>query len=145
MTIDIIKRLMDCSFQAKKITELTPPLPLKMVPRHNNIIEAIKDIGDKKERVYISDVSRSLGTTAPSITKLINQLEEIGYLIKITNEKDRRYVSIKLTEKGENHYKVYVEEYHKHLCELLEGLNEEDCLTAVNIINQVYDIMKENS
>lgn len=142
MHVEIVKNLIDACFTAKRITELTPPLPTGMVPRHNNVIDKIHELSQTKAHVYISDISRQLNTTAPSITKLVGQLEGMGYLVKIFDQEDRRYVSIKLTDKGESHYYAFIETYHKELAELMEDMNGDDCLSAVDTINRLYSKMK---
>ena len=137
-----MKQLIDACFLAKKVTELTPPLPGNMVPRHNNVIDAIYEMSQTQEQVFVSDVARRLGTTAPSITKLVSQLEKMGYVRKIPDPGDRRFVALELTPAGKDHYERFVRSYHAELAEALSDLDEEQCRTAVKTIELLYEKMQ---
>jgi len=138
MNVEIVKELLDTCFLAKKITEMTPTLPTGMAPRHNNIIDAIYVLSQEKERVFISDISKRLNTTAPSITKLVGQLEKMGYLIKIGHKEDKRFVSLQLTDAGVAHYEAFVRSYHNDLAEILAVLSDEECRTAIDVVKTLY-------
>jgi len=138
MNVEIVKELLDTCFLAKKITEMTPTLPTGMVPRHNNVIDAIYVLSQEKERVFISDISNRLNTTAPSITKLVGQLEKMGYLIKIGHKEDKRFVSLQLTDAGVAHYEAFVRSYHNDLAEILAVLSNKECRTAIDVVKTLY-------
>lgn len=142
MNTELVKQLIDACFLAKKVTELTPPLPGKMVPRHNNVIDAIHEMSRTQEQVFVSDVARRLGTTAPSITKLVSQLEAMDYVRKIPDPNDRRFVALELTPAGEDHYERYVRSYHAELAEALSDLDEDQCRAAVQTIELLYEKMQ---
>jgi DNA-binding MarR family transcriptional regulator len=139
---ELVKELVDACFLAKKITELTPPLPGKMVPRHNNVIDAIHELSQTQPRVFVSDVARRLGTTPPSITKLVGQLEDMGYVRKLPDPNDRRFVAPQLTDKGEDHFERYVRSYHEELAQALRDLDEDRCRTTVQTIRALYEKMQ---
>lgn len=142
MNAELVKQLIDTCFLAKKVTELTPPLPGKMVPRHNNVIDAIHELSQTQPQVFVSDVARRLGTTTPSVTKLVSQLEDMGYVRKLPDPKDRRFVALQLTEAGEDHFERFVRSYHAELAQALEGLDERQCLATVQTIQLLYDKMR---
>ena len=55
-----------------------------------------------RESVSPSELSAYSGTTLPTITGIINGLSNISCVKRERNEKDRRKVIIRLTEKGED-------------------------------------------
>lgn len=144
MNTETIKRLFDACFQAKKITEMMPELPEKMKPRHIHVIDAIYVNTLEKGTTRVSDVSKKMNITTPSVTKLINELEERKIVIKIPLLEDKRITLVKLTEKGIGYYLKYVKEYHEHLAILTKDINEEECKTAIKTIEKFYKIMSED-
>ena len=91
-----IKQLLDLCFFAKKITETLPALPEGMKPRYNSVLHTIYELGT----CHASDVSRQLNTTMPSITKMINELESFGLLIKMPDPNDKRALLLEVSEDG---------------------------------------------
>lgn len=55
---------------------------------------------NERETVNISDISRSLGMSLQSATNLIFRLEQLGYLERSKNNKDKRVSDVRLTAKG---------------------------------------------
>ncbi|MFD2881340.1 MarR family winged helix-turn-helix transcriptional regulator [Paenibacillus rhizoplanae] len=52
----------------------------------------------------VSEISRFLGLTPPTVTQLINSLEAKQMVERQADASDRRVVRIKLTEQGKNYY-----------------------------------------
>jgi DNA-binding MarR family transcriptional regulator len=55
---------------------------------------------NERDVVNISDISRSLGMSIQSATNLIFRLEQLGYLARSKNKKDKRVSEVRLTGKG---------------------------------------------
>ena len=77
MEISDVKKFLSACQEAKRITELMPPLPKGMSPRHIYVIDAVFQLSQCQEQVMVSDVSKLLGVTRPSITKVIQELEKL--------------------------------------------------------------------
>ena len=56
---------------------------------------------NERDTVNISDISRSLGMSLQSATNLVFRLEQLGYLERFKNNKDKRVSDVRLTAKGE--------------------------------------------
>ena len=108
MEISYVKDFLSACQDAKRITELMPPLPKGMSPRHIYVIDAVFQLSQCQEKVMVSDVSRLLGVTRPSITKVIQDLEKLKALTKIPDQEDKRIVHIALTSLGKEYYDFYV-------------------------------------
>lgn len=144
MNTEFIKKFLDSCQEAKKITELMPKLPDGMKPRHIHVIDAIHILSQKKEYVKVSDVSDELQVTRPSITKLINELEDKNVIVKNSEYSDNRITTLTLTLLGEKYYETYVAKYHNWLAELFVDIDKENILVTTETISKVYKLMKLN-
>ena len=142
MEISDVKEFLSACQEAKRITELMPPLPKGMSPRHIYVIDAVFQLSQCQEQVMVSDVSKLLGVTRPSITKLIQELEKLKVLTKIPDQEDKRIVHIALTPLGQKYYDFYVGGYHSWLASNFQNISPEDLSAAANTIHRVLEIMK---
>ena len=62
---------------------------------------------NERETVNISDISRSLGMSLQSATNLIFRLEQLGYLERSKNNKDKRVSDVRLTAKGKKRLSLF--------------------------------------
>ena len=143
MDTALVKQFLDSCHNAKRITELMPKLPKGMTPRHIHVIDAIVLTEQQKGKVQVSDISRHLNVTMPSVTRLVRELEEQGVLVKYPDREDGRNVLLKLTALGQEYYQRYVHVYYQELGQRLEEISRADLKTAVQTINKVYGCMKE--
>ena len=142
MDTELIKKFMDSFHLAKKIPGMMPKLPDGLTPRHIHIMECICRSGEKGIR--ISGIASELGSTMPSITKLVNQLVSMGFAVKEQDDSDKRAFSIKATSSGMDLYYIYVEEYYKVLADLFSEIPEEQLRTTMDVIKRTYSLLKEN-
>lgn len=145
MNIELIKKFLDACHQAKKITELMPELPIGIKPRHIHVIDVISRLSTYKEYVKVTDVSRELKVTKPSVTKLISELEANKVLVKRSSCSDKRIITLELTALGKKYYDIYVYRYQKWLSELFVDINEKDIAITGNTVEKCYEIMKSNN
>ena len=107
-TEEELKRFIDACGAARRIVETMPELPKGIKPRHIHVIDAVVLTGEKKGKVQVSDISRHLNVTMPSVTRLVSELEERAVLEKYADAEDGRNVLLKLTPLGESYYRRYV-------------------------------------
>ena len=62
---------------------------------------------NERETVTISDISRSLGMSLQSATNLVFRLEQLGYLERSKNNKDKRVSDVRLTAKGKKRLSMF--------------------------------------
>ena len=142
-TEEELKRFIDACTTARRIVETMPELPKGIKPRHIHVIDAIVLTEQQKGKVQVSDISRHLIVTMPSVTRLVRELEEQGVLVKYPDREDGRNVLLKLTALGQEYYQRYVHDYYQELGQRLEEISRADLKTAVQTINKVYGCMKE--
>ena len=100
MTQEKLKQVLDACFDAKRLIEKLPDLPDGMKPRQVHVLDAVNEIQKKQGFCRVSDISSYMNTTLPSITKLVQELEERNLLVKQADEKDKRVINLTLTEEG---------------------------------------------
>jgi len=143
MKTENVSDLLGACYEAKRIVELIPPLPEGMKPSHIHVIEIICRLQQANGTVRVSDIGAALHVTKPSITKLVNELVELGAVIKSQSSNDKRVFTVSLTALGDAYYKKYLEEYHSYLAEKLSGISEKDLKTTVQVIHEAYRIMSD--
>ncbi len=141
MDTALVKRFLDSCYNAKRIIELMPKLPAGMSPRHIQVIGAVCELGSSGEAVRVSDVSEYFNVTRPSITKLINELEDMGAVNKSPDPGDRRVIHVSLTELGEQYYDFHIRKYHAWIAGLLSEIDEEHFRIAAEMNDRVYEIL----
>jgi DNA-binding MarR family transcriptional regulator len=76
--------------------------------------------------VSLSEVSEHLGLQAPTTSKTIEELVQLEMVIRETAGEDRRRVTLRLTDRGEEELERVTEIAARGLAELLAPLGEED-------------------
>lgn len=70
-------------------------------PSEIKVLFAIKHgMNEEKRDMKVSEISKQLNITSPSVTQIINKLEKDDIVLRNINPTDRRAVNIRLTEKG---------------------------------------------
>lgn len=92
----------------------------------------------------ISDIAKAIKGTLPSVTKNIATLEELGYMKKQTNKKDRRIINVDLTDKGLALYRKDVSGFHEQNAEILQEISIEDMDTTIRTIKRIYELMSDS-
>ena len=148
LPVNEVRSLLDVCWKAKTITELMPALPKGMKPRYVHVIDAVWHINEPNRQdtgtARVGDVSTFLGVTTPSITKLVGEMADLGLVVKNADADDRRAVTLTLTERGLDIRRIYVEEYHAHLSQLLGGLTSDQCETTVRTLTEALRLMQED-
>lgn len=143
MQLTTIANLLSACHLARKITDLLPPLPPQMTPRHIFILEVIHNLSITQKTVKISDISEHMQVTRPSVTKMINELVQMDCLMKTTAAHDKRITWIKLTPLGEKYYDFYVSKFHNWLNSRLTDCSEADAQSAISMLHKLYNVLND--
>lgn len=139
----VIKAFFNSCRDAKKILELMPQLPQGLTPRHVQIIDTLHQLEQQGGPVKISDISDALQVTRPSITRLVAELAELGYIAKNASPTDGRVIIVSLTEAGTACYFIYVKRYHGWIGRQINGsLTEAELATAASATRRFYETLK---
>ncbi|CAK7056623.1 MAG: hypothetical protein DELT_01256 [Desulfovibrio sp.] len=138
MPTNMIGDLLVACHEARRVIEMMPKLPDGLSPRHVYVIDTIYQLRRGKQTVKVSDVSKKLRVTKPSITKLINELEKLSVVEKATDSKDKRIKLLTLTPLGEQYYDIYVYKYNLWLSEQLSDIHPHEVTTTIHTIKRIY-------
>ena len=139
---NLIKNIIDSCFLAKQITEMLPPLPVGMKPRHIHVIDAVCSLRSSQPSVKVTDISKFMNITTPSVTKLIKELCDLKALEKKIDSVDKRVTLIELTPLGELYYQKHVVDFQNKLLQSFKDIDETDCLCLVMTIKKIHAKMK---
>lgn len=86
----------------------------------------------------VSEISKILKVTAPTVTQLINDLEKDDLVTRMTDPSDRRVVRIKLTEKGLIITEKAKEAFFQSFSGLIDYLGEEESNQLADLLSKVF-------
>lgn len=93
--------------------------------------------------IKVSDISSALKVASPTVTQLINGLENNGFVERNIDKEDRRAVRVKLTDKGERLLEKASEALFNSFNGLVEYLGEEDSKKLMELLSKVYTYFNE--
>ncbi|WAM35025.1 MarR family winged helix-turn-helix transcriptional regulator [Caldicellulosiruptor morganii] len=115
--LSIFPMLMKNIFKKDEFTE-----EYGLGPRYMHILHLIDDFGP----MSISEISKRLSVSAPNMTPLIERLISEGYVIKNSQENDRRISIIQLTPKGRELVLLHTNWLNQNLKKRLERLSHDE-------------------
>ena len=136
-----MSKLLGACHEAKRIVELMPKLPQGMKPSHIHVIDIINQLQQRNGSVRVSDIGAALHVTNPGVTRLVNELVVLKAVEKTQSSEDKRVVTVRLTELGEDYLKKYIEEYHREVAGRLAEMSDEDVRMAAGVIHDAYQIL----
>ena len=95
--------------------------------------------------IKVSEISKCLHVTPPTITQLLKGLEANGLIERHIDPTDRRAVGIKLTEKGETVAQKAAEAFSASLHGLIEYLGEERSNQLAELLSDVFRYYNEKA
>ena len=99
MTSEIIKRMFDACYQAKRTREMLPPLPEGVRSSFIQYLDTIQSLEGQGVQVKVSDISDAMELPRPGVTRTVKEMEEKGYLKKMASEADGRVTYIAVTRR----------------------------------------------
>jgi DNA-binding MarR family transcriptional regulator len=114
--------------------------PMEPKKKHSELrlLVVIKRMGKQSdEGVKVSELSRFLRVTSPTVTQLLNQLEETGLVVRKEDPKDRRAVRVSLTVEGDETAKNALRGYMDRMNGLVDYLGEDDTENLTRLLKKV--------
>lgn len=92
------------------------------------LLKAIKDNGeeDKGFSITSSDLSNSLKNSKPATSRMLNLVEDKGFIVRTSKKNDRRIVYIQLTELGLKVLDEEVERFKILIEKVINKMGKED-------------------
>lgn len=88
-------------------------------------IHLLESIGKQSGRT-VSDIAEDLDITLPSVTVAVKKLIKKKYVVKHQNEKDKRSVSLHLTESGERVNRIHSYFHYRLTKAVVNELTDEE-------------------
>lgn len=145
MTSDKIKEVMDACYLAKRVRDMLPALPGGVTSSHIHYLDKIQQLQSMKDKVRVSDISDMLGLPRPSVTKTIKDMENLGFVKKLTTKEDGRVVYIQITDAGKALIDKYVDEYFTSLSKELTDITDEEANVMIEVVEKFYAAMSERN
>ena len=105
-------------------------------------IEMNSRIDDLENHVTAVEISERLDMDKPTISGIINRLEDKGYLEKLAHPTDGRSSILVLTDLCVEKLPLLEDLNNKVISQALEGLNEADLIVFQNLLNQIIENIK---
>jgi DNA-binding MarR family transcriptional regulator len=93
--------------------------------------------------IKVSEISKLLHVTSPSVTQLLKGLEANGLIERRIDPVDRRSVGVRLTERGEEVTRQAIEGLTRSLQGLIEYLGEEESNQLIELLSKVFHYFSE--
>ncbi|MGG0738379.1 MarR family winged helix-turn-helix transcriptional regulator [Niallia taxi] len=110
------------------------------------MLMAIKKGNQGKEKhITVTDLSTALKITSPSVTQVINVLENTGYVERVNDQQDRRIMRIVLTDKGNDITTQIFQKVEEKYSNLVDFLGEEKSNSLIELLDEVYSFFSEEA
>lgn len=92
----------------------------------------------RKDGISQQNIADETGRDKPSTTRLLDNLEKLGYIQRIADEKDRRINLIYLTELGKSSETKILTVVNKSFLDLTSGISQHEQETIRKIFKTIY-------
>lgn len=143
MNVELIKRMMDACYQAKRARDMLPPLPNGVMPSYICYMDVIKKLERRGIPAKVSDISDALNLPRPGVTRTVKEMVAKGYLEKTSSSEDGRVTYLTITEAGARISRKYDDEYFHAMEPFLQQIPDADVETTIRTIETFYQVMYE--
>ena len=141
--IDLVNRVLDALYAAKRAHGLMPPLPEGMRAMHIAVLSCLHKIAPRDgSGVRVTDISTAMNAHTPNVTKLVNELLKFRAVRKSTLVNDKRVVLVSLTPLGEQYVEDLVQKYHQQLEAAFVKIGRERCSAMIDTLNLICDALR---
>ncbi len=100
--------------------------------------------GASLPQMTVSEISKCLAVTPPSITQILNTLESRGLIERHVDRADRRVIVVTLTRRGEKVTELAQEAFSAVMKGLIEYLGEDQSNQLADLLFKVFRYFAEN-
>nr|WP_281350080.1 MarR family transcriptional regulator [Alkalibaculum sporogenes] len=106
------------------------------------ILFRIKEHGEHNG-VRISEISHRMRVTSPTVTQLVNKLEEDGLVKRTLDPNDRRSIRVTLTPKGEDVIEKSQNTFFERYSSLVDALGTEKSILLADLLSESIDYLSK--
>ena len=141
MKSEMVNRMMDACYKAKRVRDMLPQLPDGVAPSYIQFLDAVLKLQTLNERVRVSDISDMLNLPRPGVTRTVKDMVEKGYLNKMASDEDGRVIYLSVTQKGMALSDKYDQKFFGMLSDVLSDISDDEALCTISTIEKMYSAM----
>ncbi|QOR35033.1 winged helix-turn-helix transcriptional regulator [Clostridium sp. 'deep sea'] len=96
----------------------------------------------KYRRVIQKDLGKSMDLSKGALTSLLDSLEEVNLIKRISDKDDRRKRWLELTQQGLEYTNAKLTLYENELSKMLKNVEEKEILRAINNLKQLTSFIE---
>lgn len=129
---------------------MSRPLALGSLPKGTFVVlHAILENGSKLDFVYeeelvgitVSDLSDILKVSRPAISRTINELENKGFVKRVSTRSDRRLVYVCIAPLGKDALHTAWQRANEGLNAVIEQVGEQDIRELIRILDKLHNVV----
>lgn len=139
---DVSKRLFETftKFKGFSFHQSANSFDKKEMPGKHGLILFL--IEDNSIGVPVSYISSKFNVTLPTVSQMIGKLEENGFIIRSIDDKDRRVIRVRLTEKGIEKRKKMIKHVNMVFAGLTDHLGLEESRQLATLLAKALDYLQ---
>jgi DNA-binding MarR family transcriptional regulator len=142
---ELVNELLDVLQHIKRNHHGTMP----KIPIRKSEMFTLMNIGNLLKKypdgIKLGSLSQALNLAPPTVTPMINSLEENGFIERVGSKEDRRVVYIRLTQMGQSFLDEKENHFKSNINKLVNYLGEEDAKTFIRIVRKTADFLSQLS
>ena len=130
-------------FLINKVNFLSGRIFNKLMKEHKNLDinhaqGKILFVISRYKELSINDLCKELSLSKSTLTSMLDRLEDKGYILKRSSEKDKRITLISNTEKADESIDIFNDVITKMNAKFYDGFEEEDIKRFENYLEKIY-------
>ncbi|MDD5795076.1 MarR family winged helix-turn-helix transcriptional regulator [Clostridium sp. HCP1S3_B4] len=107
------------------------------------LLSIIYNTSKEVDKIKSSDISEKLNISKPAASRMLNVVEEKGYIKRYMEKEDRRVVTISITQAGIDVYKNEINEYNKVCNRIVSKMGQKDMENFSFLVDKFFDIIAQ--
>ena len=103
-----------------------------------NVLRILRGAGEKG--LCRNEISARMVSAAPDMSRLLDRMEQSGWITRERAEEDRRQVSTFITDRGQKLLKIIEAPLHKEIHGLFEDVESADLKMLVDVLAQIRTV-----
>ena len=130
-------------FLINKVNFLSGRIFNKLMKEHKNLDinhaqGKILFVISRYKELSINDLCKELSLSKSTLTSMLDRLEDKGYILKRSSEKDKRITLISNTEKADESIDIFNDVITKMNAKFYDGFEEEDIKMFEKYLEKIY-------
>ncbi|MFA5286705.1 MAG: MarR family transcriptional regulator [Candidatus Omnitrophota bacterium] len=96
---------------------------------------------DSRESIKMTDIANFMKVSTAATTGIVDRLVKSGYVFRVSDQKDRRIIKVKITSKGLILMKKLVYERRKLAINIFSKISEKDRQDYLRILTRIKNIL----